>query len=401
MKVLFFATTDFYRKPNPSFHLMVSMIEDILNAQNQVCFIGISEKGLDKHIPDCLDGREGFEYHLVKQPHVRKSNFVMRYLIGVSYAIGANKYLKKFIPNCDVVFVRSSPTVVFNLIFVHRHKTRQKVILNIQDMFPGASIATGVMKSPLLQKVFYIFQKIAYKLSDNIVAISDDMKTKLLEEGVPEEKIRVIVNWYDDQSVCEIRPENNRFRLKYGLKNDKFYVQYAGTMGYVFDYKMVLIVAEKLKCYTDICIQMIGEGSQKEIFMEEARQRGLSNITFLPLEPQEMVSDVYSSCSVCFIPLRKNVIGNCVPSKAALLMACKRPIVTTVDEWSDYFKMINSNKIGIAVSNDNPNEAVDAILYFYNNRDICIEMGRNGFEFGCKSYSRSSNMSKYLELFQE
>lgn len=401
MNVLFFATTDFYRKPNPSFHLMVSMIEDILNAGHRVYFIGISEEGLEKHIPECLLNREGFKFRLVNQQHVSKTRFIKRYLSGVSYAFKARKFLKEFIPQCDVIFVRSSPTVAFNLLFVNRYKKKQKVILNIQDMFPGASIATGVMKNAVLKFLFYKFQKIAYIKSDCIVAISNDMKKKLTEEKVPEEKIRVIVNWYDDKSVQEVAWEENRFVRKYNMSKDIFYVQYAGTMGLVFDYKTVLDVAEKLRDYSDIRIQMIGEGSQKSKFTEEARQRNLSNISFLPLEPQEMVSDVYSACCVCFIPLKKNVIGNCVPSKAALLMACRRPIITSVDENCDYYNMINSNKIGIAVPNDRLDEAVAAILRLYKNRNECGEMGINGYNFGYKAYSRSLNMSEYIKLFED
>lgn len=401
MKVLFFATTDFYRKPNPSFHLMVSMIEDILDAGNQVCFIGIAEKGLKRHIPESIESREGIEFHLIEQTHVKRTSFVKRYLNGVLYALKARKLLKKYAGACDVLFVRSSPTVVFNLIFASKYKKNQKIILNIQDMFPGASIATGVMKNRFLQKLFYRLQKTAYKKSDCIVAISEDMKTKLIEEGVPAEKIHVIVNWYDDRTVHEVLPEDNRFIKKHKMSDNVFYVQYAGTMGLVFDCEMVMAVAAKLIEYPDICFQMIGEGSQKEAFMREASRRNLHNIVFLPLEPQEMVADVYSACSVCFIPLRKNVIGNCVPSKAALLMACKRPILTSADPESEYCNMINANKMGIAVSNEDAEAAAEAILYLYNNRAVCRKMGLNGFNFGSESYSRSLNMTKYLDLFKE
>ena len=122
---------------------------------------------------------------------------------------------------------------------------------------------------------------------------------------VKEEKIHSIVNWFDDRSVHEVSWSENRFVNKYGLCKDKFYVQYAGTMGYVFDYKMVLNVAEKLKGYNDIEFHMIGEGSQKESFIKEAKERELSNIVFFPLEPQHMVSDVYSACSICLIPLKR------------------------------------------------------------------------------------------------
>ena len=34
MNILYFASVDFYQKPNPSFHLMHSMITDLLESNN-------------------------------------------------------------------------------------------------------------------------------------------------------------------------------------------------------------------------------------------------------------------------------------------------------------------------------------------------------------------------------
>ena len=267
-------------------------------------------------------------------------------------------------------------------------------------MFPGSSIASGVMNQKWMQKVFFMLQKFAYKNADVITAISDDMKDKLIEQGVPENKIKVIVNWFDDKSVHQVKWDENRFVKKYNLSQDKFYIQYAGTMGYVFDYKMVIEVARCLTHNEKIVFQMIGEGSQKQAFIDEADRLGLDNIQFLPLESQDMVSDVYSACSVCFIPLKKGVIGNSVPSKAGLLMACKKAIVTSADKGSKYCAMINDNLIGKAVSSDNFDDAINALTYFYNNREKCIEYGENGYNYGHDLYSRDRNMKEYLSLFE-
>ena len=234
-----------------------------------------------------------------------------------------------------------------------------------------------------------------------MVVISEDMKQKLMEQGVPEKKIKVVVNWFDDSQIHEVKWEDNSFAKKYDMDPEKFYVQYAGTMGYVFDYKMVLNVAEILKDNNDIVFQMIGEGSQKEEFARQAEKRNLSNICFLPLQPQEMVSDVYSACSVCFIPLKKGIIGNSVPSKAGLLMACKRPIITSADEDSDYADMINKNHIGIAVGHNDPSKAAKAVLEMYNDRNMTLEMGKKGYEYGHDLYSRSNNMKKYMKIFYD
>lgn len=399
MNILYFATTAFYQKPNPSFHLMTSQIEDLLNAGHDIYYVGVELLGLDKHIPDQLIENKRFHYSLVKRKKVAKNNFVLRYLKGIQYAIKARKNVKQFAPLCDVAFLQSSPTILYNTLVTRSLMRHQKIVLNIQDMFPGSSIASGIMPKKWMQKVFYSLQKIAYNKADVVVGISEDMRNKLLEQDVPYEKTEAILNWFDDSSVVEVEWDNNRFVRKYNMSIDKFYVQYAGTMGYVFDYQMVLRVAELLQSYKDIIIQMIGEGSQKQEFIKVAKEKQLDNIHFLPLEPQEMVSDVYSACSVCLIPLKHGIIGNSVPSKAGLLMACKRPIITSADYNSEYAKEINENHIGIACSYNNPEQVVDAILKLYNNRDEAIEMGTRGYEYGKVRYSRSENMKKYNELF--
>lgn len=400
MKLLYIASIDFYTKPNPSYHLMTTMLEDIMNDGIEILYIGQAEQGLKKHIPDIFEKQPKFSYHLIQCQQVEKSNFVRRYLEGIKYSKAIGNYIKKHINECDVIFVQSSPTVLYTLYYARRYAGNKKIIYNVQDMFPGSSIASGVMQKKWMQSIFYSLQKIAYKKADVITAISEDMRSKLLEQGVPKEKIKVIVNWFDDSSIREVQWENNRFVQKYNLTSDIFYVQYAGTMGYVFDYKMVLNVAEQLKDHSDIVFHMIGEGSQKENFIQASKDKGLDNIVFFPLEPQEMVSDVYSACSVCFIPLKEGIIGNSVPSKAGLLMACRRAIITSVDKDSDYYNMIEKYA-GIAAGTDDSDTIVRAILYMKDNRDMCTKYGISGYEYGHELYSRSNNMKKYLDLFKE
>lgn len=401
MRILYFATTTFYSRPNPSFHLMYGMIADLLEAGHTVNYVGIKRLDLDKHIPDEFLQRPNFHCRFIDLKPGNRKNFVRRYLRGIKYALKAKKHLKFFAPQSDVIFLQSSPTVLYNVLIARSCSDGKPLIWNVQDMFPGSSIASGVMKSKLLQKIFFGLQKIAYRKSDIIVGISEDMRIKLQEQGVPDEKIRVILNWYDDKAVHYVPWDENRFVKKYNMTHSEFYVQYAGTMGYVFDYKAVLNVAEQLRQRTDIVIQMIGAGSQKEAFMREANDRGLTNIRFYPLEPQEMVSDVYSACDVCFIPLKHGIIGNSVPSKAGLLMACHKPIVTSVDDGCEYAKEINENGIGIACP-DNQNQLIsDAILKLADNRDICQSMGEKGYEYGKQLYSRTENMKLYIQLFEE
>ncbi|HEY9059403.1 MAG TPA: glycosyltransferase [Pseudobacteroides sp.] len=400
MKALFLFSEGF-DTPNPSIHLMNALIEDTLKSGIEVHMIASRITGKNSDVPDNLKKYEKLSYGIVPRKKIPKNAFAKRYLEGIGYAFACVKPIKKS-KDHDVIFVQSSPTALYVILAAKLFGKNKPIVYNIQDMFPGSSIHSGIMKNKLMQVIFYKLQKIAYKVVSSIVVISEDMKQRVIEQGVPDKKIVTIVNWYDDSSVREVSWEENRFVKKYNLTKDKFYIQYAGTMGYVFDYKMVLNVAKLfLKEYKNIEFQMIGQGSQKFDFIKEMDEMGLYNIAFYPLQPQNMVSDVYSACSVCLIPLKKGIIGNSVPSKAGLLMACNRAIVNCVDKDSSYFRMFNENHIGVAVSNDDPKAVAQAILNLYKNEEKRGMLAKNGQKFGEMYYARSSNTIKYIELFKK
>ncbi len=397
MKKILFICTEGFDTPGPSNHLIATLIEDLLENRFQVTLIQSRRQKINRDIPDNLIGKPNFEVITIDRRVIEKSSFIKRYIEEVTYHFKAFKRWKK-IKDFDAVFVQSCPTVLFSIVLLKLF-TKYPVLYSVQDMWPGSAVNSGVLRNKLIAGFFYALQKLAYNYSDVLTVISEDMKRKVVEQGVKEEKIQPIVNWFDDRSVHEVDWSENRFVKKYNLSNDKFYVQYAGTMGYVFDYKMVLDVAEKLSGYRDIQFHMIGRGSQKASFIEETKERGLDNIVFFPLEPQHMVSDVYSACSICLIPLKRGIIGNSVPSKAGLLMACNRAIVNSVDEDSDYYKIFNDNKIGVSASNNDADGVAAAILDLYNNEEKRNQFAGNGHVFGQKYYARNINTKKFIAVF--
>lgn len=397
MKILFLVST--FRKPNPSWHLMKALMEDVLNAGIKIHAVqrGFSEYGMPP-FPDTILGHENFTYSEVPCKPVDRKKFVKRYLEAITYSFKLRKHLRKH-NDYDMIFMQSSINSFYNLVFARHFAKKRPVIFNSQDMFPGSAVANGSMPKKWMQKIFYAMQRHAYKKASHITAISEDMKVKLMEQGVPEEKIRVIVNWYDDAAVKEVAWEDNRFVKQESLSPEKFYVQYAGTMGTNFNPDIILDVAERLKDKTDIEFQMIGNGVRRDKFERDATEKGLSNIKFYPLQPQDMVSDVYSACSVCLIPLKRGVIGNSVPSKAALLMACGRVIVNSVDEGCDYGEMFERERIGFSAGITDGEKIASDILYLYENPAVRAEYAERAKDFGLREYSRTVNTKKYIELF--
>ncbi|MCI8366255.1 MAG: glycosyltransferase family 4 protein [Eggerthellaceae bacterium] len=399
MRVLFVMGGGFDR-PSPSLHLERALVSALLDSGNEVCLVcSVLSEGDDGLLEEWKRS-ESFSSHLIRRKKVTKSNFIQRYLEGVLYSFKLYSTIRSC-EKCDVAFVQSSPTVLFNIIATKLAARGLPIVYAVQDVFPGSSVASGVMKGRMLPALFAKLQRVAYSMSRKVIAINEDMKVKLEEQNVPSDKIEVIVNWFDGDSVRRIRWDQNRFVQQQGMEQGAFYVQYAGTVGYVFDYETFLGAARLLSDCPDIRFQLIAAGAMFDQIREKADEMGLTNIDFLPLQPLELVADVYSAASVCFIPLKRGIIGNSVPSKAGLVMACGTPTINAVDESSYYSKEFMVNEVGYSVDSGDYAGAAEYIMRLHDDPDELRRMGDNAVRYCSERYSKEHGTSRYIEVLEE
>ena len=397
MKFLFL-TSEGFDTPNSTNHLCETLLEDSLKAGLEVHSITSHKTGEYDDIPKSLLSYDNFSYDIIQRKKIDKNNFVKRYLDEVRYALQARKIWKKHKGEYDAVLLQSNPNSVINAVLLG--SLRVPIILNLYDVFPGHAMSIGVIKNKLVFHALRILQKVLYHKCAYIVAMSDDMKEKLLEEKVPERKVKVIRNWFDDEAFVPISREDNLLFQKYDLPTDRFYVQFAGLLGYVFDYKMYADVAEKLADHKDISFLLIGDGNQKKVVYDEIESRGLQNVIRLPWQPLDLIAHVYNACDVGIIPLKQGVIGNGIPSKACQLMAAKRVILNAVEE-SDYTKLFDQYKMGVSVTNYCAEDVAERILYLKEHPEECARIGENAAEYAAEYYSRAKNTKCFVDLIQK
>ena len=396
MKILFL-TSEGFDTPNSINHSCKTLLEDAMKAGVSVHSISSHKTGTYADIPEELLNYTNFSYDIIPRQNVNKNHFVKRYLDELHYALHARKIWKQQAGSYDAVLLQSNPNSVWNALLLSRLK--KPIILNLYDVFPGHAMSIGVIKNKFVFNALRFIQKILYKKCTYIVAMSEDMKTQLLGENVPEQKIKVINNWFDDEMFDVIDRSQNQFMAKYDMDRNKFYVQFAGALGYVFDYKMYLDVAEELKDHEDIVFQLIGEGQQKSVIYDEIDRRGLNNIQRYPWQPLDIIAHVYSACDIGIIPLKPGVIGNGVPSKACQLMAARRVILNSVEQ-SDYTDLFEKYDMGENVTDHNAHSLAQAILKLYHDRERCAVIGENACRYAHDNYSRKKNTAKFIELIR-
>lgn len=397
MKILYI-TADGFDTPNPNNQMAEVMINDFLRNGHSVHLIQSHKKGINPDIPTSLLNRSNFTFDTVKRKVVEKTKFIKRYLNDIRYAFSSMKYWRK-VKDVDVVYLQSYPTVVYLMLLLKIFK-RCPIVYSIYDVFPGHAYDIGVIKNKGIYNILKFIQKPCYKIPKSIAVLSEDMRNIVIKEGAKPDRVHIVPAWFDVKTAKEIPVEENRFIKKYNIDTNKFYVQFAGTIGYVFNYHTVIEVAKRLKHNDSIQFQMIGEGNVKTLFIEEVEKQGLDNITFYPLQPVELVPDVYSACDLALIPLMKGVIGNGVPSKAPILMACKRPIVNSVEVDSYYAKIFKENDMGIAVDITDYDQLARSIEELYNNPERRKRMAENAYDYGQENYSSVLSTKKLMDIFE-
>lgn len=396
MKILFI-TAEGFDTPNPNNQMAEVMIRDFLDNGYSVHLIQSRRKKINADIPESLKKREGFTWDTIDRQIVNKTSFVRRYFNDVQYAFLAMGYWNR-LKDIDLVYLQSNPTILYPMLLLKLLK-KWPIVYSVYDVFPGHAYDIGVIKNKFIYHLLRIFQKPCYKLAKAIIVLSEDMKEKIVKQGGNSKKIFVVPAWFDDRNISEVTISENRFIRKYNLPIDKFYVQFAGTIGYVFNHKTIIELAKRLLADSNIIIQIIGDGNVKEKFISEAKELKLNNIEFFPLQPVELVPDVYSACDVCIIPLKKGVIGNGVPSKAPILMACKRVILNSVEVNSRYAEIFMKNKMGIAVDITDYDGLAKAVWHLYKFPNERREMADKAYKFGKENYSSTQSTKKIMEIF--
>lgn len=300
----------------------------------------------------------------------------------------------------DLIYVASTPPTQGALAALVKKFKKVPFVYNLQDIFPDSLAGTGLAKKGgLLWKIGRAIENFTYRNADKIIVISEDFKKNIMAKGVPEDKIVVVYNWVDQNSVKDIPRSENKLFAMYGLDPSKFYVTYNGNIGLTQNMDMLLEVAKALEANEDIQFVLVGNGAYLEQVKQIVANRNISNVHLLPFQPYEDISHVFSLGDVSLVISKPGVGENSVPSKTWSIMSASRPVLANFDE-NELKTIIEENNCGIFTKAGDKVAFTDAILKLYNDRDLCKEYGRNGRQFVMDNLTKEIGTQKYVDVIK-
>ena len=388
LKVVIWSSYSF-EKSYAEYHIMKDRIKALLDAGHEITLVQKSFNN-GPTLPKSLQGKNNlhtFEIHF-NQP--QKQSLAKRYLYELKYYLCS---VRKINRQADVVFIQSSFAAWFPIFLLKIMKYKSRIIYNVQDVFPYNAVYSGKLGTDsLIFKMFARLQCYAYKHSDSIITISDDIKELLIEEGTPKNKIEVIYNWsYQDEpyNITDFSPVSHIFNFAY------FNVVYAGNIGVMQNVDIVLEAARLMKNDRNFWFHIIGDGVYKENLEKKAKEYSIENISFWPMQSAELAPVIYSVADVNVIPLAKNVYKTALPSKTATCLASGKPIIFAIGEDSKFGNLVRNETNNKVIDTDKPEELVKAIksIRGKEKRDL------NDLFF-MKYFRLSNNCARYVNIIE-
>jgi len=226
-----------------------------------------------------------------------------------------------------------------------------RTLLHIQDYEVDAMLGLGMAgkgNGSRVAKLASAFERSGLHNVDNVSTISRSMMNKACEKGVPAEKVIFFPNWSEVARFRDVPPTLViALRQRLGLDDARKIILYSGNIGEKQGLESVIDAADRLREQPWQFV-IVGQGGGKARLEKLAAERGLDNVTFLPLQSYEDLPALLA-IGDCHLVIQKRGAADAVlPSKLTNILAVGGTAVITAEASTELGQLCQDNP-GIAV----------------------------------------------------
>ncbi len=339
-----------------------------------------------------LDGIDVVRVWVKASPNKTFRNRMLFYLTFMVNAALAGLFLAR--GKFDLLYASSPPLFVGGAALVLSYIKRIHLVFEVRDLWPESAVALGELSNPRLISLATRLEKACYRKASLIVVVTRGIFSRLLERGLPPQKLLLIPNGANVDLFTFSHAGRQLIRQQLGLQ-EKFIALYAGIHGLAQGLETVLEAARMLKDDPSIHFLLIGDGPKKTELLSQAAAYQLPNLTMLPEKPREQIPGYLSAADVALVPLKKaEIFKGALPSKIFDAWACQRPVLLSID--GEAREVVENVQGGLFIPPEDPNSIVSALVHLLNAPELRQQMGINGRKYTIENNSRSELAKKLL-----
>ncbi|MEP6820680.1 MAG: glycosyltransferase family 4 protein, partial [bacterium] len=234
-------------------------------------------------------------------------------------------------PRFDVVVALTSPPLISFLGALFVRLKGGKFFFWVMDLNPDEAIAAGWLKADsLTARVLSRLLRYSLIHAERVIALDHFMKRRIVEKGVPDERITVLPPWAHEDNVRFDQPGRAAFRKQHNLE-ESFVVMYAGNHSPCHPLNTLIeaarLLSDRLSSPTEIVFCFVGGGSEQVKVKQFAALHNLTNIRTLPYQDFEMLSATLSAADLHVVVMGDEFAGIVHPSKLYNILTVGSPFL--------------------------------------------------------------------------
>jgi len=274
---------------------------------------------------------------------------------------------------------------------------RAPFVFELRDLWPESIRTVGAMKDGIAIRLLEQLELFLYRRSSAVISVTRSFKKNLIDRGIAPEKISIVTNGVDLERF-QPKPKHKSLETSLGLEG-KLVAGYIGTHGMAHDLGTVLEAAGTLLKHpkgADFHFLFLGDGADKIRLEKFAKEKKLSNVTFIDSVPKEDVPNYWSLLDISIIHLRRtDLFKMVIPSKIFECMGMGIPILLGVEGESA--EILNETQVGRTFTPSSPKALADSLIDIITNRKCLDSWSANGPK-AALTYDRNSLASEMEKI---
>jgi len=299
-------------------------------------------------------------------------------------------------PRPDVVYATSPPLTMALPAVLASLRHRAPLVFEVRDLWPEAPAQMGALRNPLLLRAARGLERLAYRASRSVVALSPGIRDGVVAAGVAADRIALVPNASDLELFSpDLDGAAERERLGLG---PGFVCSYFGTLGEANDLGQVIRAAPLVP---DVTFALLGKGKQRAALEAEARDLGATNVRFLdPVPDKAAVARLAAASDACLTIFKDlPVLATNSPNKLFDTFAAGRPAVVNTSGWMR--ELVEANEAGVYVRPDDPADLAEKLAWLRDHPDAARAYGVNARRLAEREFDRDRLAGRVLVVLEE
>jgi glycosyltransferase involved in cell wall biosynthesis len=276
---------------------------------------------------------------------------------------------------------------------VHFHTSRAHAMSPWLRRYAGRAIVTRRMDYPLRPGPW---TNLLYNRSvAAVVAISEEVRRRLLAAGVRSERVRVIHSGVEPPAGLPGRAGRAAARERFGL-DDELAIGVVAALERRKGHDVLFHALARLAAAGGLrfCCVVCGAGSERAALERLARELGIAgSVRFLG--EQRQVADVLAALDVFVLPSRHEGLGVAVLEAMAAALPVVASAVGGIPE------AVAAGRTGLLVRAEDPDALAAAIVELGRDRERARRLGSAGRDRVLAEFSMEVMASRYERLYDE